>query len=335
MIKRCIISGILTLMVAVAGISAVSDNAGNYHLQTGIGVTDGVHDSVIVIRVVRMPEASYLAVDPESLTTALYPQRSLSFTPASWKEILRRFARTPYVSALLRSADSADAIQDAGFKRFHPPGGDGVELTIDLCPSRKPLDRIVFTDLVEALGAVERPIPVGISITGRWMNDHGGDLDWLDSLDRAGSLSILWINHTYNHFTSKELPLRENFILEKGTDVSAEVLRTEQALLERGLMPSVFFRFPGLVSDSAVFDTILDFGLIPVGSDAWLAKGEVPRDGSIVLIHANGNEPLGVKDFIKLLEKEQPQAAAKKWKLFNLRTAVIADETGRRRGAGK
>ena len=36
-------------------------------------------------------------------------------------------------------------------------------------------------------------------------------------------------------------------------------------------------------------------GLIPLGSDAWLAKNEWPREGSIVLVHANGNEPLGVR----------------------------------------
>ena len=44
------------------------------------------------------------------------------------------------------------------------------------------------------------------------------------------------------------------------------------------------------------------YGLIPVGSDAWLAKNEVPSAGSIVLVHGNGNEPVGVE---KLLERVQ------------------------------
>jgi len=35
--------------------------------------------------------------------------------------------------------------------------------------------------------------------------------------------------------------------------------------------------------------------LIPIGSAAWLAKGETPRAGSLILVHANGNEPEGIR----------------------------------------
>ena len=98
-------------------------------------------------------------------------------------------------------------------------------------------------------------------------------------------------------------------------------------MLERKLLPSVFFRFPGLVSDQAIFDKILALGLIPVGTDAWLAKGQWPTEGSIVLIHANGNEPLGVKDFIKLLKTEQSSVLSKHWELFDLRNSLIEDES--------
>jgi len=78
------------------------------------------------------------------------------------------------------------------------------------------------------------------------------------------------------------------------------------------IVPSVFFRFPGLVSDREIYRKILNLGLIPVGSDAWLAKRQQPSYGSIVLIHANGNEPLGVRDFIDLLKNKRADVLSKR-----------------------
>jgi hypothetical protein len=89
-------------------------------------------------------------------------------------------------------------------------------------------------------------------------------------------------------------------------------------MLSKGIVPSVFFRFPGLVSSNKIIEQVLSFGLIPVGSDAWLAKGQQAKDGSIVLIHANGNEEIGVQDFIQLLKSEQSNIKSKHWILHDL-----------------
>jgi hypothetical protein len=218
----------------------------------------------------------------------------------------------------------SDTLQDAGFKRFLP-SQNGIDITIDLCPSQLPLDRIVFTDLINEIGMVEKPVPVAVSVTGLWIKWHPRDLKWLDSLGRAGDLDIVWINHSYNHFTYKDVPLKENFMMAPGTDINSEVLRTEIALLQKNIVPSVFFRFPGLVSDRRIYDKILYFGLIPLGSDAWLAKGEWPKNGSIVLIHANGNDRLGVRDFINLLKNKRAEMLSNRWELFDLRESLIKD----------
>jgi len=93
-------------------------------------------------------------------------------------------------------------------------------------------------------------------------------------------------------------------------------------MLRNGLLPSVFFRFPGLVSDQQLVFKITDFGLIPIGTDAWLAKGQAPQAGSIVLIHGNGNEPVGVNDFIALIKEKAPEVAKKQWLLYDLRQSV-------------
>ena len=297
--------------------------------KTNIGWGSKVSDSkeVIVLRKFDKGNHSfYFAVSPQTLNTLIVRSDSIDFVPSTWQALYLHFTSTPYIKALQQYATNSASLQDAGFIQFSP-SQHGIDLTIDLCPSHRPMDRIVFTDLIREMAKVEKPVPLSVSVTGRWMNTHPGDLNWLDSLVKAGDLSIVWINHTYNHEVIKNVPLTKNFMLAAGTDINAEVLDTEIAMLERKLLPSVFFRFPGLVSDQAIFDKILALGLIPVGTDAWLAKGQWPTEGSIVLIHANGNEPLGVKDFIKLLKTEQNNVLSKHWELFDLRNSLIEDES--------
>ena len=93
-------------------------------------------------------------------------------------------------------------------------------------------------------------------------------------------------------------------------------------MLKNGLTPAAFFRFPGLVSDKLVFDEVLAFGLLPIGSDAWLAKKQAPKQGSFVLIHANGNEPLGISDFISLIQQKSTAIKNRTWLLYEMPASV-------------
>ena len=85
------------------------------------------------------------------------------------------------------------------------------------------------------------------------------------------------------------------------TRLESEVLDTEKVFLRLGILPSVFFRFPGLVSDVAGLATLRRLGLIPLGAGAWLAKGEPAARGSVILVHGNGNEPRGIDRLLPLL----------------------------------
>jgi len=57
----------------------------------------------------------------------------------------------------------------------------------------------------------------------------------LKNLVNKKEIFTIWINHSYNHKTSRTLPLKEKFLLEKGTDLSFEVLQTEIKMIEEGL----------------------------------------------------------------------------------------------------
>lgn len=278
-------------------------------------------DWVIIRRFEQQGKPYLLLVNPQSLETKVNDADFYTVKPMTMDEARVFFKNTSYLRAMAKAEKQAGNIQDAGIEHGMPKQA-GINLTADLCPSHRPLDKIIFTDIFNEFGKVERPVPVALSITGLWMEKHQADLQWLKKMQDNQEINITWINHSFNHRVSKTAPLKDNFLLEPGTNIDYEVLATEQLMLKNGLLPSVFFRFPGLVSDEKLVDRILDFGLIPIGTDAWLAKGQQPQAGSIVLIHGNGNEPVGVHDFINLLKSEAGSVTKKQWMLYDLRESV-------------
>jgi hypothetical protein len=282
-------------------------------------------EAIIIRRFVRDHQGYYLVVQPQTLATGIIPQAGLKIEAATLNDLQGRFARSAYSKAMTEAASNSQENQDAGITHSLP-AERGISLTIDLCPSRKPLDRGLFMDILDVFGRVEHPVPLAIAVSGIWMEKHPRDLQWLSGLALAKRITVDWINHSYHHQYDPGLPLRLNFLLEKGVDLDSEILKTEQKMIECGLTPSIFFRFPGLVSDSSEFMRVLAYGLIPVGSDAWLAKKQKPGPGSIVLIHGNGNEPLGIKEFLALVRQEQTAIKKRNWLLFDLRASMVRPE---------
>ncbi len=278
-------------------------------------------DYMILRKFDEMGITYFMLVNPQTLETRVDEASVYQVKPMSFIDARKFFENSPYLKALKKAEKQSKNIQDAGIETGLP-NESGINLTEDLCPSHRPLDKVVFTDIIKQFQLVEKPVPVALSVSGLWMNKHQADLQWLKQLQNEHEIYITWINHSYNHRVSSKLPLKENFLLEPGTNITSEVLETEKDMLKNGLLPSIFFRFPGLISDQQLVYTITGFGLIPIGSDAWLAKGQQPHGGSIVLIHGNGNEPLGVKDFISLLKVESKAIKKKQWILYDLRESV-------------
>jgi hypothetical protein len=316
------------LAVVLAAAATLAGPVREYRVVSGLATEVTGGPPLVVLRsLARDCARAYLAVDPRTLATRVVPAAAVRLEKRPWAEVRRAVADLPYGRALRDAAANERALQGAGLGRLRP-AQPGIDLTLDLCPSTRPLDRGLFTALLEGLGEEERPAPVAIALTGSWMERHRTDLDWLVSLEAGGALSITWVNHSFHHRLSADRPLESNFLLQPGTDVRAEVLQTERAMLAAGLLPSVFFRFPGLVSKPAVFEKVEALGRVPLGADAWLAKSRGPTpDGAIVLVHANGNEPTGVRRFLELLRSERERIRAGRWQLLDLRASVVETES--------
>uniref|UniRef100_C6E0A9 Polysaccharide deacetylase n=1 Tax=Geobacter sp. (strain M21) TaxID=443144 RepID=C6E0A9_GEOSM len=244
-----------------------------------------------------------LAVDPETLLSYDLPADSLtrSGDPGADADAFRA---TRLARALSKYNSPPYRLQNGGAVRAETQV-EGLFLTVDLCPSQRPFELELF-EATAALGN-GRAVPVAVMISGVWLSTHPQELSYLKEAIAAGKLAVTWVNHSYHHHYDPKVPLAENFLLAPGTDPLQEVLQAEQLLLSHGLVPSPFFRFPGLVSDEAWMKRLEELSLIPVGSDAWLAKGDTPRPGSFILVHGNGNEPKGVKLLLPILKEKSPR----------------------------
>jgi hypothetical protein len=232
-----------------------------------------------------------LLADPDTLTTRLERQACWTCRDESEADLdATRMGRAIRESAEAPGLIHRGFLQNAGLTHG---GGPGDFVTGDLCPSQKPLARAFFTQLES-----EGPhVPVALSISGLWLVHHFEDFRWLVGQRNSGALNIIWTDHTYHHPYRRKLPDDANFLLTKGVDPQEEILDTERLLIANGETPSLFFRFPGLISSDPLMQAVSQDHLITLGANAWLALGQKPEHGSIVLVHPNGNEPKGLALF--------------------------------------
>lgn len=261
----------------------------------------------VAIRSFKQDGLEYrVTVDPQTLNTRIESMTNLSCDPTI-KKADALLNGTPYQRALDVEKSREDLIQNSGLVRSLFPT-NGYFLTADLCPSSKPgFNEELFETLEQAKQVHgKEALPIALSISGGWLRKHGEAFDWLNKQVAEGRLNITWINHTNSHPYNSKLDIDHNFMRESGIDVLAEILDLEKTLVERGIAPSVFFRFPGLVSSPELIEQLERLHLIALGSDAWLAKGQQPKLGSVILIHANLNEQLGVKLMLEWVGRQKP-----------------------------
>jgi hypothetical protein len=264
----------------------------------------------------------YLAANPRTLESELVPAGKYPILKRTLKEIQAKNGDLAYFKVLRRAGENSRRLLNAGITHILSRR-PGMYITADLCPTRRPLDRLFFMQLVSTCGKRGEAVPVAIALSGLWLKKHAQDLRWIQEREQKGDIEVIWINHTYHHRYQKKEPWWRNFLLDrKKNDIHAEIILNEIAMIESGLLPSLFFRFPGLVSDRKLFAQVTDMGLIPVGSDAWLGKKQWPREGSIILVHANGQEPVGTKRFSRYLASRRKDIVRGRMLFLDLRKGL-------------
>jgi hypothetical protein len=307
MLKLSSVFLMILLMCCIGACDRSKAIISDYH-PTFIPGYDTQGNLQIAIRMYYVQDIAYfLLVDPNTFVTKIIPltnfkSRRLSSVAVPGYYTMASLQNTSYLKALERYSSPPYLLQNYGLTHSQHPM-QGVFLTIDMCPSGKSFEEIFFKALVARSNKTKNPIPIGLSMSGLWMTSHDKELNWLIAQSKANKLAITWINHSFSHIYYRDLPLEKNFMLNRRGDFKEEILETEKILLQKHQLPSVFFRYPGLVSDQALSLKLRELGLIPVGSNAWLAKGETAKNGSIILVHGNSNEPLGIQEMRVLLEQ--------------------------------
>jgi hypothetical protein len=263
-------------------------------------------------RLIYGSNEKFLTVNLDSLKMHVFSSNEIVFKKSASSAIA--LPLSPYVKLLKYSLQRSVLRQNAGIIRIDVTDGDF--LTADLCQSRHPFDKSLIQGLSDMIG-YSRPIPIAFAVTGKWIVSHKSDLEWIIKRETAGDIRITWINHSFSHHKKIE-PMLSAFLADPGIDFEDEILKGELAMIKAGLVPSVFFRFPGLVSTRERFIRAVELGVIPIGSDAWLGKNQSPRGGSIILIHANGNEPIGIKKFFYYVSLKKQDSVKGMWKLLDL-----------------
>jgi len=248
-------------------------------------------------------DEAQLLVDANALKTIIIKSACLSCSA----ETTADYENTNYSDLLEESMSSPYPLQNDGV--IDGVSHRAVAVTIDMCPSKKGISQKVYDRMVQISQNQGLAFPIGVAMTKAWLETHPQLLGWIKNQILQGRLEVVWMNHSATHPYRKNQPLEQNFLLSPGTDFTNEVLSTELALIRTGITPSIFFRFPGLVSSKEQILTLANWGLVAVGSNAWLAKGEKALAGSIILIHGNQNEPAGEKLFLNYVESRSADIA--------------------------
>lgn len=260
----------------------------------------------IAIRVFQRNKVpSFLIVNTKNLKTTVTPITDILLSDgkdnnqhgdySQWQ-----IASTNYYQLLQKYTSEPYTMENYGITHAKD-GVKGNVLTIDMCQSSVFFEKD-FYDKLAGL-AHKKPTPIAISITGMWLLLHEKEFEYLLSLQQDNKLAITWVNHSFSHPYYEDLPYSKNFLLSDMINEEGEILLTEKYLLEANQVPSVFFRFPGLISNKKLIMQIKQLGLIPVGADAWVAKHQPITPGGIILVHGNGNEHEGITELTPALKQ--------------------------------
>lgn len=242
-----------------------------------------------------------LTRDDSSLESVAVPMKALS-TATRLPESIEAKGRL----ARLRKKESRLTARRNGSIDHGPRSKQNqFAITVDLCWSLRPYESEFF-ECTQKIAESGQPIDLTLFVSGRWIQQHPEEMHKLIELSRVPNLHVLWALHSWDH--PKEGDFMNAYTPE---ELEQDTLKLERALLEWGMVPSAFYRFPGLIHDVPRLCKIIDMDLFSIDCDSWvnMMMLRVPphrmpaRSGSILLIHGNGNEPAGIPAFYRWLSR--------------------------------
>ncbi|WP_428023146.1 hypothetical protein [Arcobacter sp.] len=239
---------------------------------------------------------NFLLIDLDTLKTSVISQNEKKKLKKTTDAVL---LKTNYFELREKALDNSEVMANAGIN--DSINKIGINLTIDMCPSsKKGYEKELFEEYLK-FNESNKKVPIAIAITYKWVNEHKKEFL---SLIENKNLDITWINHSTNHYYNPFEKLSENFMLNSKTNLEEEVIEVEKMLLLNNQIPSMFFRFPGLISNKKIVNSLVNrFSLLPLGTNNWLAKSKKSiTNGDIILIHGNLNEKQGV---VKLIQNKK------------------------------
>ena len=179
-------------------------------------------------------------------------------------------------------------------------GYKNIVLTSDLCPTKNNYDRIFYDNLEKMRSEDHINIPLIIFFSGKWIVKH---IEEMKEIKTSG-LDFIAGNHTYNHNIIMDEVEKQNIKLE------TEIENTDRAMLENGILPSYFFRFPGLKKRPEDFETLSRLNMIAIDANQWMGKSS--KNWGILLVHSNGVVSQEVRAFLKFLKTNENKFRSQK-----------------------
>ncbi len=298
-------------------------------------------------RTVSEPLSAYTMLPPEEVVvelqvgTEIYIRRTFLLEGEEW--VLAAINGPANYSIAIRREDldeSSDISSFDGthldrlFKRAHELAeleqgychGDReqlkgkVSLTSDLCWSIRPYEKEFYYELPNRSADGSQTVYCTQFISGRWLQQQPLAMADLLELEKEPSIDFIWGLHSWDH------PKSGIFMNAYAPEsLRGDTLHLEKILLEWGVVPEHFYRFPGLKHDETRLNEILAMSLLPVDCDSWVSGMHLDRpphrvpatNGSILLVHGNGNEARGISRFFEWLEEEPDWEFAPIWEFVN------------------
>lgn len=212
--------------------------------------------------------------------------------------------------------------QAAALRRGEPKRlANTVAVTVDLCTSLRQYEAKLFQTLKQFAAQSKKKVHPVMFVSGRWLDQHPVEMHQLIQLSMEPNIEMIWGHHSWDH------PKSGGFMNDyPPPQFREDTLRLERRYLEWGVAPTVYYRFPGLIHDRVHLREILDLDLFPIDCDSWMAlvkqKDRGPfyyrvRDGGILLVHGNGNEPAGIPALQRWLEEHND------WELGHLNRFLL------------